>query len=368
MRLSSHELLPRLGGGETIASVCDAVGWSRAQFDVWWREECRKRAPASQGAQRVAGVRNSIRIERDRFGIPHVFAENDHDVFFGFGYAVAQDRLFQLDYLRRKARGTLAEILGSEAVESDILYRTAGLARIADAELPTLPADVQQLLAAYTAGITALIEESKDNLPIEFDLLGYRPSPWQPTDSLVIEGEFRWYLTVRLPVIAIPELAKRTLGDGPLYRAFLQGEVDDESILLPGEYPTRPSPLTTRDSSGDGGPGSNNWVLAGSRTATGKPIVASDPHVPFHAVSIWHQVRLHGGSFQVAGVALAGMPAVMIGRNRRVAWGITNNICSLRDLYQEKTDAAHPGCFPFAAHWARTNERAEVIQLQCAAP
>jgi penicillin G amidase len=376
MRLSSTDLLLRLGQGETIASVCDAAGWSRSEFDVWWREECRKRVPAMQGAQRVAGLRGAVRIEHDRFGIPHVFAENDRDLFFGFGYAAAQDRLFQLEYLRRKARGTLAEVLGPEAVESDVLSRTAGLAQIADAELPTLPTEVRQLLAAYTAGINALIENSGDNLPIEFDLLGYRPSPWLPTDSLVIEGEFRWYLTVRFPVIAIPELAKRTLGDGPLYRAFLQGEVDDESILLPGEYAANPralqatthhSPLTTHHP-GDGGPGSNNWVLAGKRTVTGKPIVASDPHVPFHAVSIWHQVRLHGGSFNVAGVALAGMPAVMIGRNRKVAWGITNNICSLRDLYQEKIDSAHPNCFLYDGKWEPAKQRKEVIQVKGAAP
>jgi penicillin G amidase len=377
MRLSSADLLLRLGQGEPIASVCDAAGWSRSEFDVWWREECRKRVPAMQGAQPIAGLRGAVRIERDRLGIPHVFAENDGDLYFGFGYATAQDRLFQLEYLRRKARGTLAEVLGPEAVESGVLYRTAGLAQIADVELQTLPADVQELAAAYAAGINALIENSGDNLPVEFDLLGYRPSPWLPTDSLVIEGEFRWYLTVRFPVIAIPELAKRTLGDGPLYHAFLQGEVDDESILLPGEYTanprasratTHPSPLTPGPSTGDGGPGSNNWVLAGQRTVTGKPIVASDPHVPFYAVSIWHQVRLHGGSFNVAGVALAGMPAVMIGRNRKVAWGITNNICSLRDLYQEKIDSAHPNCFLYDGKWEPAKERKEVIQVKGAAP
>src|SRR5262245_24189094 len=370
MKMPSREMLSRLGGGQSIADVCRGVGWTRPQFDDWWRAECRKRVPPAEGTRRLAGLRQTVRIARDRWGVPHVFAENDRDLFFGFGYAVAQDRLFQLEYLRREARGTLAEVLGPEAVESDVLYRTAGLAQIADAELPTLPADVQELLAAYTAGINALMEQSRDNLPIEFDLLGYQPSPWLPTDSLVIEGEFRWYLTVRFPVIAIPELAKRTLGAGPLYRAFLQGEVDDESILLPGEYPagtTHHSRLTTHSAAGEAG-GSNNWVLAGQRTTSGKPIVASDPHVPFHAVSIWHQVRLTGGGFDVTGVALAGLPAVMIGRNRRVAWGITNNICSLRDLYQEKTDPAYPNCFLFDGRWEPARQREEIIRVKGAAP
>src|SRR5205085_4757825 len=161
--------------------------------------------------------------------------------------------------------------------------------------------------------------------------------PWRPADSLLALNGFRWYLTVRFPVIAAPELVKRAVGDGPLFREFTTGEADDESILHPGEYPAGRR-RNANEGAGEDSPGSNNWVLAGSRTTTGKPIVASDPHVPFWAVSIWHEIHLRGGDFHVAGVAYAGMPGVMIGRTERVAWGITNNICSLRDLYQEKTD------------------------------
>jgi penicillin amidase len=115
---------------------------------------------------------------------------------------------------------------------------------------------------------------------------------------------------------------------------------------------------------GDDNGGSNNWVLDGYRTDSGKPLVANDPHIPYYAVSIWHEIRLHGGSFNVAGVALAGMPGVMIGRNEHVAWGITNNICSLRDLYQERTDPAHPGCFLFDNRWERQRELVEVIHVK----
>ena len=107
-----------------------------------------------------------------------------------------------------------------------------------------------------------------------------------------------------------------------------------------------------------------NWVLDGYRTDSGKPLVANDPHIPYYAVSIWHEVRLHGGAFNVTGVALAGMPGVMIGRNEHVAWGITNNICSQRDLYQEKTDAAHPGCFLYDGKWEPAQLRSEVIAVR----
>src|SRR5262249_50303060 len=156
------------------------------------------------------------------------------------------------------------------------------------------------------------------------------------------------------------------LGEGPLYQAFLQGEMDAECILPPGSYSlarvagqaeaeapmaagparaaARHQPVGETASDRDEGQGSNNWVLAGSRTVSGKPLLANDPHVPFGAVSIWHEIHLHGGSFQAAGVALVGMPVLIVGRNERVAWGITNNISSQRDLYQEKNDPSHPGC------------------------
>jgi len=297
MTATSRDLLRNLGQGQSIAVVAAAAGWSRERFDAWWTEECRKRVPAAKGTQALRGLKARVQITRDRWGIPHIVADNDRDLFFGLGYATAQDRLFQLDFLRRKAAGRLAEVLGTEALESDILYRTVGLAKIADAEARQLPQETADLLDAYTAGINALIETYRDNLPIEFDLLDYQPEPWRPTDSLVIEGEFRWYLTGRFPVIVIPELAKRTLGDGALYRAFLQGEVDDASILWPDEYPAtggrKPHDYPQHD--GGAGPGSNNWVLAGQRTTTGRPIVANDPHIPFYAVSIWHEVVLRGG-------------------------------------------------------------------------
>ena len=219
------------------------------------------------------------------------------------------------------------------------------------------------------------MDASRACLPIEFDLLGYEPEPWRESDSLAIIGEFRWYLTGRFPVIAIPELVKRAVGDGPLYKEFILAEIDDESILQPGEWlagrasdgarqSSLARPANDGGTSGDNGPGSNNWVLDGYRTDTGKPLVANDPHIPYYAVSIWHEVRLNGGGFNVAGVALAGMPGIMIGRSEHVAFGITNNICSQRDLYQEKTDPEHPGCFLYDGKGEPAQLRAEIIQVR----
>jgi len=310
-------------------------------------------------------------IRRDAWGIPHIHAETDEEVFFAFGYAMAQDRLFQLDYLRRKASGTLAEVLGPDGLPLDIIARTVGLRRIAEAEWERLPTETRALLTAFARGINAVIAESGERLPIEFDLLDYTPAPWSPVDSLAIAGEFRYYLTVRFPVIVIPELVKRTLGLGLLYDAFLQGEADDESILPAGSYPVAPGradpigrPVGWPVGDPHEGQGSNNWVVAGRRTRSGQPLVASDPHIAFAAVSCWYETHLSGGSFEIAGIAYAGIPAVMFGRTPRLAWGVTNNICSQRDLYQERTDPAHPGTFLYNGAWEPAHERVEEIRVR----
>jgi penicillin amidase len=367
MSLSDQQRLGRLGNGESIESVCQASGITGAEFDAWWQEQIERRAVPASGSI-SAGVSAEVSIRRDANGIPHIFAENDRDLFFGFGFAMAEDRLFQLDWLRRKGLGRLSEIIGEEGIELDTIARTVGLNRIAAAECSRLSPEVQDVLEAFSAGVNALIESRGDNLPIEFDLLDYRPEPWSPVDSLAIESEFRWYLTGRFPVICMPEIAKREFGEGPLYEAFLLGEIDDESILHPGDYEAaaeRPfEPVGESVADPDASTGSNNWVVAGRKTATGAPLLASDPHIAFEAVSCWYEAHLCGGSFNVAGMAYAGMPALMFGRNEHVAWGITNNICSQRDLYQERVSDEHPGCFEFDGEWEAARELTETISVR----
>ncbi|MCP5154817.1 MAG: penicillin acylase family protein [Ectothiorhodospiraceae bacterium] len=365
-RSDSRELLRRLGQGESIDDVCRRSGMSRAAFDAWWQAETARRVPSVNG-RCSAPVGGEVEIARDRWGVARVHAANDEDLFFGFGYAMAQDRLFQLDYLRRKATGTLAEVLGPSGLDSDRVARTIDFPRIARDEWAHMPAATRRLVESFSAGIDAWMASARDCLPIEFDLLDYVPASWTPTDCCAIAVEFRHYLTVRFPVIVIPELARRALGEGALLRAFMQGEADEESILHPGEYPV--GVVTPGHAAGDPdeGQGSNNWVIAGARTTTGKPIVASDPHIAFAAVSCWYEVHLSGGTFDVAGMTYVGMPAVMFGRNRRVAWGITNNICSQRDLYLERTDPAHPDAFLHDGRWESARVREETIAVRGAA-
>ena len=357
--------LKQLGEGVSIDTVCQQNGWSREAFMSWWQQQLQARLANYEAAQTVS-VSDKVEIDRDRWGVPHIYASNDQDLWVGFGFAQAQDRLFQLDYLRRKAQGRLAEILGPAQLESDQLARTVGLAEIARKEWETLSEETQQLLESYAQGVNAALAQCT-TLPIEFDLLGYRPSPWTPLDSLAIEVEFRWYLTGRFPVIVIPELAKRTLGEGAQLQEFLLGEADEESIMPAGSYPpaSHPSPSPGGVSGSEfEGHGSNNWVVDGSRSETGLPLVASDPHIAIEAVSCWYELHLQGGSFDVAGMGYVGIPAVMFGRNRNVGWSITNNICSQRDLYQEQTSDERPGCFLYEDHWEPAQTRREVIRVR----
>ena len=190
--MNTKERLRRLGDGDSIQSACKSAGITRAEFDSWWREEAEKRVPSHTGEIPVH-VSTTVSIARDAHGIPHIQADNDRDLFFGFGYAMAQDRLFQLDYLRRKAQGRLAEILGPDGLETDIVARTIGHSRIAADEWERLSPEVRQTLTAFTDGVNALIDHCGDNLPIEFDLLDYRPKRWIETDCIAIESEFLYY-------------------------------------------------------------------------------------------------------------------------------------------------------------------------------
>ena len=362
----SEGLLKGLGSGESISSLCRTHGMTKEEFDRWWNDEIKRRAPEPE-VRLHTGVSSEARVERNRWGVPKILADNDEDLFFGIGYAMAQDRLFQLDYLRRKGHGRLSEILGGEGIQLDTIARTVGLNRIATAEWKSIPAETKTLLQRFSEGVNALIEQSSAYLPVEFALLDYEPEPWQPVDCLAIAAEFRYYLTVRFPVIVGPELAKQALGDGSLYRVFLTGEADEESIIPADAYTSAThglSPVGASVGDPQEGEGSNNWVVGGAHTVSGLPMVASDPHIAFAAVSCWYEVQLKGGSFDVAGMAYTGMPAVMFGRNRDVAWGITNNICSQRDLYQERTDPSRPGFFLYDGEWEPERTVVEAIRVR----
>ena len=366
MTLDDSSMLSRLGSGEQIDSVKKAAGLNTRNFEKWWDNQLKSRVPEMQGSRKIDGP-GTVEILRDEIGTPHIYADTAEDLFFGYGFAMGQDRLWQLDYLRRKALGRLSEVLGQEGVENDVTARTVGINRIAASEIERIPSSTKNLLDSFSLGINAAMEESRECLPIEFGLLDYEPEPWKSTDSIAIWAEFRWYLTGRLPVIAFPEMTRRALGEGPLYQAFLLGEAEDETIVPPSHYPQEKSgddPVGKVISDPEEGLGSNNWVIGGSLSDSGLPILASDPHIAFGSVSCWYQVHLSGAGFNVIGAGYAGVPGIIFGRNERVAWGLTNNICAQRDLYQEKENPDKPGHFLYDGKWEESKELLEEINVR----
>ncbi len=367
MPIDDRAMFRRLGAGDSIDAVCGEAGLARGDFDAWWRRQLESRLPEMDGSRKLRGVAGGVEILRDELGTPHIYADNDADLFFGYGFATGQDRLWQLDYLRRKATGRLSEVLGPSGIELDTIARTVGVPGIAAAEADRLPDLTLRRLKAFADGINGAMEEARDRLPIEFALLDYEPEPWSHIDSLALWAELRWYLTGRLPIIVIPEVAKRGLGEGPLYRAFLLGEADEESIVPPGHYEavrTGAVPVGQTVSSPDEGLGSNNWVIGASLSESGGALVASDPHIAFGSVSCWYQVHLSGAGFNFTGSGYVGVPGVTFGRNDRVAWGVTNNICAQRDLYQEREHPDRPGHFLYDGEWEPAEETVESIAVK----
>ena len=282
MKSNSKQILKQLGLGKTISQICEDENITSSQFDSWWKSETKSRIPLTNGDKTLL-KQGSAQIYRDKWGVPHIYGSDSESLFFAYGYAMAQDRLWQMDYFKRRALGRLSEVLGPTEIEQDTVSKTIGLENIAENEINNLPEKTLSKLSAFSDGINSLIKQS-ELLPIEFDILDYEPEKWTSKDSIAILAEFRWYLTGRLPVIAIPEFAKRTLQNENLYQEFITGEAESESIVPEGYYQKDTS--TTKNGGGvvsepNEGQGSNNWVINASKSKNNAPMVASDPHIAF---------------------------------------------------------------------------------------
>jgi penicillin G amidase len=262
----------------------------------------------------AASIGADVEVNYDQRGEPHIRAASLADALFAQGYCTAQDRMFQMDVLRRFSAGELSEIFGQLALETDQESRRLRLRRIAEDAYLTMPAADRAAMAAYTRGVNQYIATHLHNLPVEFTALKYEPRPWSVVDSLLICLHMFRDLTTTFRT----DLLKRQMaavGD-PAMVDFL--------------FPVR----TGHDLQ----PGSNGWAVAGSRTASGKPLLSNDMHLEFSLPGIWYMTHLSAPGLEVSGVALPGAPGVIVGHNRRIAWGITNLGYDVQDLYLEQID------------------------------
>ena len=336
---------------------------------VFWR--VRAPLPATSGTVAVDGLRGRVEIVRDADAVPHIRANDEADALFGLGYVHAQERLWQMEFQRRVAYGRLSEIAGPEGLPADRLLRTIGLARAAREAWPKIDGRSRALIEAYVAGINAFLAgHHGGGLPVEFALLRTSPEPWTGVDVVAWQKTMALNLSAnwREELLRV-QLEARVGADGAA--ALMPAYTPGGPVILPTDAVLRARPTGARAPgtvpAPAGGPvaiapgavadmtvlaaiidrldvapplggGSNNWVVSGARTITGRPLLANDPHLAGQAPAVWYLAHLTGGALDVIGATLPGVPGVMIGRNQRIAWGITALLGDVQDLYLERVN------------------------------
>ncbi len=333
--------------------------------------------PQVAGTVAVPGFDRPVEIVRDREGVAHIFAQTEMDASAALGFAHAQDRLWQLEMNRRIANGRLAEIVGTPGLETDRFLRTIGIRRTAEAIWTNVDADTRAHLLAYSRGVNAFLETSAAPLPPEFQILrAPKPEPWTPVDSI------GWSLMMALDLGG-------NLGNEIMRLRLAQAGMSMERIgqilpPYPGEtWPALPDYTALYKALGPEaraaadairpfeigleGIGSNNWVVSGARSETGKPLLANDPHLGLSAPALWYFARMTSPAGTVIGASLPGAPGIILGRNERIAWGFTNTGPDVQDLYIEKVDGRDPMLYQTPGGWQRFETVQERIKVRGAA-
>jgi penicillin amidase len=361
----------------------------------WAYMTVRSALPQLDGTLRVEGLAAAVKVTRDSHGVPAIEASTLEDLFLAQGYVTAQDRLWQMDIMRRFGAGELSEILGEDTLKIDREQRILGLRAAARKSLQLAGPRDHPYFDAYARGVNAFIESHRDNLPIEFRILKYRPKPWQAEDSIVIANQMvkdlNYYTfgdtLAREKILAKlgPELTadlyvNRSWHDRPptVMREDLndqqnQGDSNDEDEDDEDDGPD--NSVTQQRGAGveiwaqhapEAVNGSNDWVVSGAHTVTGKPLLSNDMHLGHQMPNLWYEAHLKSvnpsGNLDVAGVTLPGLPYVIVGHNQRIAWGFTNVGPTVTDAFIENFNAQ--GAYQTAQGWKQPEHRVEVIHVK----
>ena len=348
-------------------------------FHGFWKNAESRNADKSKNLK-LKGLTGSIEIRFDDLMIPHIFAENDHDVFFAQGYITAKDRLWQMDFQTRFAAGRLSEVVGPKAQELDKYQRRMGMMYGAENMLKAMQKDSQIMgvMNAYAEGINAYINSlNPEDYPIEFKILDYKPEEWKIINSALLlklmsatlaGGSNEFYMNNILNEFG-PEIVQNLFPDYP-YREdpiIPKGtKWDFKPLDIPQPPPLLASAGTEQIKTVERveGIGSNNWAVSGSKSVTGYPLLANDPHLDLSLPSIWYQIQIATGNSNVYGVSLPGSPGVIIGFNKDIAWGVTNVGADVLDWYkirfknQKKQEYWHDNA------WKKTTRRIEIISVR----
>lgn len=375
----------------------------------------RKSFPQENGAIAIPGLESEVKVLRDEWGIPQIYAASNHDLFFTQGYVHAQDRFWQMDFWRHIGAGRLSEMFGESQLDKDKFLRTMGWKKIAQQEFATLDTDTKANLQAYAAGVnTYLAKHQGSALSLEYTVLKllnreYRPEPWQPIHSILWGKVMAYDLSTNLGdeierTILLKSFPKERVDElFPLYpedfpvivpefkvakkagKIKINEDIEDVNLLALKEITPNLKSIASNVTAmeeilgGTGmGVGSNSWTISGKRTATGKPILADDPHLSVQMPSIWYELGLHCISikdsvssncpYNVTGFTFAGVPGVIVGHNNRIAWGVTNVMSDTMDLYVEKINPANPNQYELNGKWVDMQLVNEEIQVASGEP
>jgi penicillin amidase len=331
----------------------------------------RRPLPRTRGKLEFPGLHEPVEIVTDRYGVPHIYAHNEDDLYFAQGYMHAQERLWQMELNRRLGAGRLSELFGEIALETDRFSRRLGMRRSSEEEAQRLPEHDYRVLSAYAYGVNTFIEKNRNRLPIEFTLLGIRPEPWRPVDTIQWGKMMGWNLggnweteLIRAELVAklgVERATQLEAGYDPRHPLIVPPGVEYQGVNLGLlEQYQQIQELSGFSRLG----GSNNWVVDGTMTATGAPLLCNDPHLGQAAPSIWYECHLVAGDIDVVGASFPGSPGIVIGHNQYIAWGVTNAVSDVQDLYLEKFHPDNPRLYEFQGQWHEAHVVREEIRVK----
>jgi len=347
-------------------------------FNGFWANAESKEQPSENNLS-IEGLKGKVEIHFDDQMIPHIFADNEQDLYFAQGYITAKDRLWQMDFQTRFAAGRLSEVVGPKAIELDRYQRRMGMSFGAENMIEVVMKDpeINAIMNAYSAGVNAYIHSLKPSeYPIEFKLLNYEPEDWKPVNSALLlklmsatlaGGSNEFYMNNILQKYG-PEITKDLFPDYP----FREDPIIPDGTKWdfdPVNVPKMPSlgetttALNINTKEKEEGIGSNNWAVSGKKSASGYPLLANDPHLDLTLPSIWYQIQLAGTGVNACGVSIPGSPGIIIGFNKDVAWGVTNVGSDVLDWYNIKFKDASKKEYWFDNKWLPVKERIENIKI-----
>ena len=330
--------------------------------------------PIYDGTLAIKNLKQDVMVYRDKFAIPHIVADNEKDLYRAVGYTLAQDRLWQMDLLRRVTLGKLSEIFGEDLVDIDLLMRAL---KISDKSKKILSVSTPELIAAlesFSDGVNQFIDTHLAKLPPEFTILGYKPEHWKPEYSINLIGYMAWDLTMPYTIETILHKIRKKVSPGKFIE-LLPDIVSQKSIIFPegtdeiSEFDLKASLFTSMELLEKYGitafQGSNNWVVSGKKSVTGKPIFANDMHLGLNAPGLWYQMhQTIKGKLNVTGVVLPGQPFVIAGHNDKIAWGMTNVSVDDMDFYLEKINPDNPDQYEFMGEFKDFEVQMETIKIK----